>query len=297
MGPRASNKRRRQSGSPLPLKKRRKIQHYPIALAIDRQQVPTVGFTIEEEYRLHDLVARTELINLQIYKELMSADFMRNMMNLFVSSMKKNEKIKTNENDLERYLTSSRELYASQSNKVFDEFRVLKKKVAYRLHCNSWPALQCLELSSEFCLPQLYSAVNKELSSNIPGLKEACELTCNRGLGLKNYAIFDSPWAQSEEYEIFFEKTISDLSKLLKDDYKLCVIYTLLLISSTPPGSKRPCKEVSEIQGDMAQLMYRYLTSQMNKEEASQKAYSLVGHLNKLYRCGDIFMNHRIKID
>ena len=46
-----SGKKRRQSGSPLPLKKRRKMHHYPIALAINRQQVPNLGFTIEEEFR------------------------------------------------------------------------------------------------------------------------------------------------------------------------------------------------------------------------------------------------------
>ena len=46
-----SGKKRRQSGSPLPLKKRRKMHHYPIAMAINRQQVPNLGFTIEEEFR------------------------------------------------------------------------------------------------------------------------------------------------------------------------------------------------------------------------------------------------------
>ena len=38
---RSSGKRRRQSGSPLPLKKRRKMYHYPIAMAINRHQVAT----------------------------------------------------------------------------------------------------------------------------------------------------------------------------------------------------------------------------------------------------------------
>ena len=54
-----SGKKRRQSGSPLPLKKRRKMHHYPIALAINRQQIPSLAFTIEEEFRWQ----KTEDIN------------------------------------------------------------------------------------------------------------------------------------------------------------------------------------------------------------------------------------------
>ena len=45
------SKRAGPHASPLPLKKRRKMHHYPIALAINRQQVPNLWFTIEEEFR------------------------------------------------------------------------------------------------------------------------------------------------------------------------------------------------------------------------------------------------------
>ena len=37
-------------------------------------------------------------------------------------------------------------------------------------------------------------------------------------------------------------------------------------------------------QGDLAQLMYRYLISTLGVKESAEKAYALVGYLNKLHR-------------
>jgi len=68
----------------------------------------------------------------------------------------------------------------------------------------------------------------------------------------------------------------------------------MLLIQ--PPGEKQNNKAIRTIQGDLAQLMYRYLISTLGVKESAEKAYALVGYLNKLHRCGDIIMNRRIKM-
>ena len=52
---RSSGKRRRQSGSPLPLKKRRKMYHYPIAMAINRQQVSTQRYSCFPQQPLNNM--------------------------------------------------------------------------------------------------------------------------------------------------------------------------------------------------------------------------------------------------
>jgi hypothetical protein len=51
-----------------------------------------------------------------------------------------------------------------------------------------------------------------------------------------------------------------------------------------------------DLQGDLAQLLYRYLASKLGNKQAAERAYSLTGFINKLHRCGDIFMNKRIKL-
>ena len=160
-----SGKKRRQSGSPLPLKKRRKMHHYPIAMAINRQQVPNLGFTIEEEFRwamkygyddimnsmrsnqdamtllpcnylhhhrLHDLVARNDHIQAITHQELMktSPETMERMVNLYCVSQ--NVKLTIQEADMDKVCNASRELFASKSKEIFDEFHTLKRNLAYR---------------------------------------------------------------------------------------------------------------------------------------------------------------------
>jgi len=302
---RSSGKRRRQSGSPLPLKKRRKMYHYPIAMAINRQQIPQLNFTIEEEFRLHDLVARAEHIQVMTYNEVskFSPELMSKYINSMVYSLKRNLKIKDNEKDIETMYNIQRELFASKSKDVFDEFRSLKKTVAYRMHYINWPALQCLELAGFFG--------NKK-----KGLKQQCQFlggtscydlmtkTCpeinelpeDLGLCLEDYYMFSSPWALTMNDEVFFEKTMKELGELLGDDRKLIMAFHMLLMATQPPGEKQNNKAIRTIQGDLAQLMYRYLISTLGVKESAEKAYALVGYLNKLHRCGDIIMNRRIKM-
>ena len=301
---RISGKRRRDSASPLPLKKRRKMHHYPIALAINRQQVPYLEFTIEEEFRLYDLIARNQHLEYITYKEIIRSapEIMKRMIRIFVSSMKRNIKIKDDEEDMDRMMTSCRELCASKSKEVFDEFQVLKKSVAYRVHYNSWPALQSLlwtifESNAGKGMQQQFQRAGgfqspagfpNELFNmfigDFPEMKDLMDNEGMRGAKIGDYALFISPWAQTEEDEIFFEKTILDLGKILEDDCKLSVIFQMLLMISTPPGCKRPCKQICEIQGDLAQLLYRYLSSSLKRDEASRKAHLLIGFLNKLHR-------------
>ena len=54
------SKKRRQSGSLLPLKKRR--THFAQTVSLTSHHVPFMGFTLEEQYRVTDLSARVEVI-------------------------------------------------------------------------------------------------------------------------------------------------------------------------------------------------------------------------------------------
>jgi len=283
------------------------MHHYPITMAISMQQVPHISFTIEEEFRLHDLMARRDHVEeLTITKLLTTApEMMRQMLYGFMTSFKNNVKIKMTEDTITLSNNASRELYASKSQDIFDGFNLLKKTVAYKVQYTSWPAQQALLLASgganahlgfrDQMKTELTDKSLEEVFAFFPEIRQLWE-DDGRGLALEDYEMFTSPWAQSMDDEIFFEETMKNLGDLIKDDRKLMVAYQMLLMASQTPGVKQTNKVVCGIQGDMAQLLYRYLSSKMSLKEAAEKAYTMTGFINKLHRCGDILMNRRIKM-
>jgi len=287
------------------------MHHYPIALAINRQQVPNLGFTIEEEFRLHDLVVRNDHIQSITYQEMMktSPESVERMLNLFCTSHNKT-KLRIQETDMDKMCSASRELFASKSKEIFDEFHALKRNLAYRVQYTNWPALQCIQFATflankekgvrnqiKFCgiSDHLYG----ELAESFPQLKrftEICNSQGSLGLGLESYDMFSSPWALTLDDEIFFEKALKELGTLLGEDQRLMVVFQMLVMATQPPGGKPMNKKVKDIQGDLAQLLYRYLASKLGTKLSSEIAYKLTGFINKMHRCGDIFMNRRIKM-
>jgi len=129
------------------------------------------------------------------------------------------------------------------------------------------------------------------LYRDIPNFEEM------RGVRIDDYSMFTSPWAISIEDEEIFNETTKELGKLLGADLKLWVVYLMLLITSQPSTSPiTRDKQLQQVQMEFRQLLYRYLSSTLGSEEAARHAHSLIGLLNKLHRCGDIFMNKRIKM-
>ena len=75
-----------------------------------------------------------------------------------------------------------------------------------------------------------YNYNSHQSSKFLKGQKRLAE---SRGLGMKDYSIFRSPWAQSLEDEVFFETTVKAVGKLVEGDIKICVLYHLLLLLSS----------------------------------------------------------------
>merc|ERR1719458_979823 len=183
------------------------------------------------------------------------------------------------------------------SKDIFDEFHTLKRNLAYRVQYTNWPALQCIQFATflankgkglrdqiKFC--GISDHLYEELANSYPQLKKF----------LENYDMFSSPWALTLDDEHFFEKTLKELGTLLGEDQKLMVVFQMLVMATQPPGGKPMNKKVKDIQGDLAQLLYRYLASKLGTKLSSEIAYKLTGFINKMHRCGDIFMNRRIKM-
>merc|ERR1719495_2128545 len=68
------------------------------------------------------------------------------MMHVYCGSQ--NIKVKIQEADMDKVCNASRELFASKSKEIFDEFHTLKRNLAYRVQYTNWPALQCIQFAT-----------------------------------------------------------------------------------------------------------------------------------------------------
>merc|ERR1719233_216496 len=117
------SKKRRQSGSLLPLKKRR--THFAQTVSLTSHSVPCMGFTLEEEVRLTDLADRVEVIEEKSYRMVFGE----------VCSVEKG--IFNFGNNHVRM----RELYSSLILDGLEEFCEMERNFVFRRIYDSWPAL------------------------------------------------------------------------------------------------------------------------------------------------------------
>ena len=77
-------------------------------------------------------MARNDHIQSITHQQLLktSPEIMERMVNLYVTSQK--SKFYVTEADMEKSCNISRELFASKSKEIFDEFHTLKRDLAYR---------------------------------------------------------------------------------------------------------------------------------------------------------------------
>eukprot|EP00092_Neocalanus_flemingeri_P020536 GFUD01022249.1.p1 GENE.GFUD01022249.1~~GFUD01022249.1.p1 ORF type:complete len:860 (+),score=226.22 GFUD01022249.1:56-2581(+) len=253
------SKKRRQSGSPLPLKKRRKMHHFNQSIALKSHKVPYIGFTLEEQLRLGDLVDRR--VNLQqTLKKLMKCDPSENG--------KKVSKLA--DFDFKR----KRELVASLSRSFFEEFQHLGKSLAYRCLFESWPAVVVAEL-----------AAWDSLSPN------------QGGVGLMKTTMLKRPWAENLKDEKVIEEVVECIGELLCRDSRLAVMFLMVVMTSQPRGSLYLTnKKLKKLQTDMSLFLFRYLANKMGNASAAERAHSLLGCLDNMHRCGDIYINKRVVV-
>jgi len=98
------SKKRRQSGSPLPLKKRRKMHHFNQSISLNSHKVPFIGFTVEEQLKVIDLIKRRNFLQ----------ESFRNLINIVPGENGKSVSKLVNFG-----LQQKRELIASLSRSIF----------------------------------------------------------------------------------------------------------------------------------------------------------------------------------
>jgi len=246
------SKKRRQSGSLLPLKKRR--THFAQTVSLTSHNVPCMGFTREEQVRLTDMAERVEVIE-EKYNRMVCGYGCRGEQRMF---------------ELGNNHVKMRELYCSLILDGFEEFCEIERNFVFRRIYDSWPALILAGKSS------------KELS----GPKVTPASSCAFEKILMEMCPFDEP----DEIKDMFKEVVESVRKYLGGDSYLCVLFLLLLITTQDSIPCQP-QEMSRLSGHLSLLLFRYLQSRMqSSKDAATRAHALLGCLGTMQRCGNIYM-------
>ena len=111
--------------------------------------------------------------------------------------------------------------------------------------------------------------------------------------------MFVSPWAQSQEDEAYFCRTLDTLGAIVRDDVKLGTLY-LLLVLATPgraaPPQLRADPTLAAAQYELRLLLYRYLKHKHLQlpDTADLQYNSLLRLVSELEICKDIHVFGRI---
>jgi len=272
------------------IKKNESCQDKSVHIVLDEKNHSAVCFTIEEEFQVHDLIAKREFMN----------DIFAQIKNNVLSTHENDSMVTKTEDGKWQY--EKRMMVASQNlgqqfgsakfQDVFNEFRNVKRNIAYEYYYKSFPALLALfeaisEGTKDLTIAEQFTVLgsSKRLVQSLPNIK---------GLGLDDMVHYNSPWALSRQDEDFFRQTASQLGNLICPDVSLCSMYHTLIMCSYNMFTREQDKEIKSVQNKTWLLMYRYLASKVGPEEAAKKLSVLEGFIEKLHRCGDIMANRRL---
>merc|ERR1719470_409517 len=273
------SKKRRQSGTLLPLKKRR--THFNQTIALNSHKVPFIGFTVEENLRVKDLVNKRICVQ-ENFKQLMKMDSGENGKKAF----------KIISFDLHK----KRDIISSLSLSAFEEFGNIERGLAYRGIHESWPAVAVAEWAAWESLKT--SGLAEQLRfmgwEGVPG-DQVLGQDGKEGTAVKNTSIFTSPWAANVDDEKVFIKVLESVGELLDGDSKLAVLFLMLVMTSEKSFSLAN-QEFLNLQSKLSLLLFRYLTSKMQTSVAAARAQDLLGFLRNMHRCGNIYMNMKVVV-
>jgi len=235
------------------------------------------------------------------------------------------EKIPFNKQLEEKLLRMGLEFTKKETKHIFQEMNVLSSSVRGEVLNSTYPALIVVFFSilegntKEKTWRDQHSKTLQITEENHERLSEKLRALVNvRSISLKDQERFTSPWAQDLDDEQKFEKCVSQLGRLLRDDKNLQALYHMLvMMTPSPATSERTRKDpvLLGIQKELQLLMYRYLCFQsetgphsekcselgislmnlsqdMPEQSPSEKASTLIDMVNMVHDCANI-MQHR----
>jgi len=283
------------TGTLLPFKKRRTDHYNEVSIQICDQ--PLMPFTVEEEFRLHDLIVKREYFNEQSHSSMLEVNpvFMQNAQERMLADMNENRKITFDEDYLDFFFNISSRIAGKILPNIFDEFKDLKNHSGCKCIEMSFPATlplmwACLDYNKDARLldQEKFLGYNHSNSAFANQMKKAEEFVANlhtrKGMSMEDFSHFISPWAQTWEEEVFFETTVKTLSNLLGGDMKTSLIFQLFLFVSRSEENKSDAALVKPIQDELCIMLYRYLASRFHRDEAAEQVHNLMGMVTKLHR-------------
>jgi len=258
----------------VPLKKRQRMLEIPYATghAVNKKVLPVMSFTFEEEFKVVDYIVRIEQYqnrrfefickNFQQYKELTAA---------FVACTHVGRKIPFNRQLERKLFTIGLEFTKQSCKEIYEEMGMLSSDVRREVLNSTFPALYVVMYAilegntrEKTWMDQHMKTlhITKEnhaaLKDYIRGLENV------RSISLKDQERFTSPWAVEMADEEKFERTISLVGRLLRDDIQLQALYHMFVMMR--PSSKNSDKiqlnpALAEVQIKLSQLIYRYLST------------------------------------
>lgn len=323
----------------VPLKKRQRMMEVPYAIghAINKKVNPVMSFTFEEEFKVMDYIVRIEQYQNRRF-EFVESQFprYREMCAGIIHYAAVGKKIPYNYNIDQTLFRIGLDFTKRACVEIYEEMGLLSVDVRREILNSTYPALYVVMYSimegntreNTWVDQQMKTLhVTKENHSSMLPLTQA--LQSARALSLKDQEKFTSPWAVTDLDEEKFEKTISYLGRLLRDDIQLQALYHMLVMLSPCSANSSKIqhnKALLSVQREVANLMYRYLCTSttmhysktghqadntLMKEESSSimklsegiedlcpadKTELLLGLIPDLHDCVDIMHNRRILV-
>ena len=170
---------------------------------------------------------------------------------------------------------------------------LIHKEITYQLvglmlgleSCSSNIGLHEQVCMSYLCPERVISQINESVN----------EFRNLRGITLRRYLMFTSPWASSIADELFVFQTYEELQDLIGHDknlYKIIKFFILVSLSSTTTSFLSPNETVcmKRIQNKYSWMLHNHLLRSNNNASALEKHGKFVEMVGKLKMCGEIVM-------
>jgi len=258
---------------------------YATGHAVNQKVLPVMSFTFEEEFQIADYIVRIQHYqnqrfefvckNFPKYKELTVA---------FIAFTNMGRKIPFNL-QIEKMLVNIGLEFTKQTCKdVYKEMASLTSEVRREILNSTYPALYVVMwailegntrentwMEQHRKTLHITQENHAAIKDNIQGLENV------RSISLKDQERFTSPWAVDLADEEKFERTISTVGKLLRDDIQLQGLYHMLVMMC--PSYK--CSEkiqadrgLADVQVKLSHLIYRYLSTKSDPVCNNKSGYS-----------------------
>lgn len=318
----------------VPLKKRPRMMEIPYSLGhVFNKTLSNVSFTFEEEFKVIDYIVRIEkYINMRFNFLFQNFPNYDKLTVGYITCTQMGMKIPFNK-QLERHLFNLGLEFTKQNTKsIFEEMGLLSTNVRKEVLNSTYPALYVVFYSvlegntrektwkkqHEKTL-QITKENHARLNPQIKPLEHV------RSISIKDQERFTSPWAVKFTDEEKFEKVISIVGRLLRDDKNLQALYNMLVMMTPSSSSSQETQndlELLNIQVNLCQLIYRYLvkeassdqltssktnpdheespTSLMNLSEQftdlnpDEKTRLLIGLIDDIHDCADIMQQRSL---